>query len=322
MTALAEYKVEDFVVRLMSLSDLQPHLNQYVQHLTRLRDMKDIDRSSQKLTAEDKTVEAAVRIFNRSTPAAPRLRLSTWPWPGSALPGRRRGSRGARVEKWRPTGCSSRLEWFMRCLNAVVVGAALVDQLFDERLDKVPAGIVRTERMIDPLLNLLSSRLGAYPHRVLPSRSALAVLAGYLTLRDGHLPDASEHGKLLYWYLQTSLHGRYASSTVSILAQDLHILEWGGAMDSLLAQLAREYGDFDFGRTASAAIAEACASTRYAMTRAGQARSWCTQLALSHTLLGKLSGLQVHFIYPKELLYMHSCNQSQVNAITNYAIFT
>ncbi len=326
VTELMQRDVGDVIVRLTSVPEFQPRLNQYVQRLTRLLGIKDIDLHIEEVTGEDKTVEVVVEIFNRLNSGGTKLTAADLALARvcAAWPEARQQMR-ERLEKWRRAGFSFRLEWFARCVNAVVAGAAKFDRLVEEKLDEVPEGIVRTERAVDALLNLLSSRLGVDHDRVLPSHYALAVLARYLALRDGHLPDHHEQGKLLYWYLQAGLRGRYAGSTETTLARDLQILEQGsGAVDPLVAQLEREYGDLrlrpdDFrGYSLGARLYPLL----YAMARAGQARDWCSGLALSYTLLGKLSGLQVHHIFPKKLLYERGYSQSEANAIANYAFLT
>ena len=60
----------------------------------------------------------------------------------------------------------------------------------------------------------------------------------------------------------------------------------------------------------------------YMMTRVWKAKDWNTGLELSSHLLGKLSKLQVHHIFPKALLYKHNYTMSEVNAIANFTFLT
>lgn len=43
--------------------------------------------------------------------------------------------------------------------------------------------------------------------------------------RGGKLTDHRERDRLLYWYVQSFLWGRYASATESIMNRDLHAIE-------------------------------------------------------------------------------------------------
>jgi hypothetical protein len=58
------------------------------------------------------------------------------------------------------------------------------------------------------------------------------------------------------------------------------------------------------------------------LTRVCQAKDWETGIALSNNMLGKLSSLQVHHIFPKALLYQHGYDKTSVNAIANLTFLT
>ena len=60
----------------------------------------------------------------------------------------------------------------------------------------------------------------------------------------------------------------------------------------------------------------------YMMTRVLHARDWGTGDELTNHLLGHLSRLEVHHIFPKALLYEHGYTKRQVNAIANFTFLT
>jgi len=66
---------------------------------------------------------------------------------------------------------------------------------------QVAAGLNRTEKHVDTLVNLIAGRLGLDHDRVLGSRYSFPVLASYLERRGGRLTDHAERDKLLYWYI-------------------------------------------------------------------------------------------------------------------------
>ena len=60
----------------------------------------------------------------------------------------------------------------------------------------------------------------------------------------------------------------------------------------------------------------------YLLTRMGQARDWGTGLPLKASLLGKMSRLEVHHIFPKAQLYKRNFRRPEVNALGNFCFLT
>src|SRR5690606_29650037 len=60
----------------------------------------------------------------------------------------------------------------------------------------------------------------------------------------------------------------------------------------------------------------------YLLTRMGAARDWGTGLPLKANLLGKMSRLEVHHIFPKAQLYKRNFRKSEVNALANFCFLT
>jgi len=60
----------------------------------------------------------------------------------------------------------------------------------------------------------------------------------------------------------------------------------------------------------------------YLLTRMGGARDWGTGLPLKASLLGKMSRLEVHHIFPKARLYKHGVPRDLVNALGNFCFLT
>ena len=58
------------------------------------------------------------------------------------------------------------------------------------------------------------------------------------------------------------------------------------------------------------------------MTRMGESRDWGTGLPLKASLLGKMSRLEVHHIFPKAQLYKRDYFRSEVNALGNFCFLT
>jgi hypothetical protein len=172
---------------------------------------------------------------------------------------------------------------------------------------------------------MLSSRLGLDHDRVLGSRYSFPLIARYLNERGGRLVDHKERGKLLYWYVHTFLWGRYAGSTESVLNRDLDAIEESdGALDRLIALLRQNRGDLrvnpsDFlGWSRGARFYPLL----YMLTRSFHARDWVGGDELSNHLLGRLSRLEIHHIFPKALLYKHGVSKQEANALANFTFLT
>jgi hypothetical protein len=58
------------------------------------------------------------------------------------------------------------------------------------------------------------------------------------------------------------------------------------------------------------------------LTRVCHAKDWGSGIELRDHMLGKTSGLQVHHIFPKSLLYENGYSKSEVNAIANFTFLT
>lgn len=312
--------------RLMSVPELPDAVETYFDRLNAVSGIKSIDLHIEQVTGEDKTVDVVVDIFNRVNSGGTKLSkgdlalakiCASWPEAREEMKGR--------LEKWHRAGFDFRLEWFLRCINAILTGEAMFSFLKDVDATTFRSGLLEAERAVDTLLNLISSRLGLDHDQVLGSRYSFPLLARYLAARGGRLTDYQERDKLLYWYVHTFLWGRYAGSTETVLNQDLRLIEHtDGALDRLIAQLRQNRGDLrvrpdDFiGWSKGARFYPLL----YMLTRVCHAQDLESGIELRNLLLGRLSGLQVHHIFPKALLYKHGYTMSQVNAVANFMFLT
>lgn len=326
VTELMQKGLGEFIQRIAQSPELAANLNTYINRLNAIANVKDIDLHIEEVTGEDKTVDVVVDIFNKVNSGGTKLSKGDLAlakicaeWPEA------RDEMKKRLEKWRRAGFHFKLDWLLRCINTVLTGEAMFTALKDVSTSEFQAGLTEAEKAVDRLLNLIAGRLGLDHDRVLGSRYSFPLLARYLTQRGSHHLGASERDRLLYWYVHTFLWGRYAGSTETILNKDLALIEESdGSLDRLITGLRQSRGDLrlvpeDFGGWSMGARFY---PLLYMLTRVWGAKDWDTGVPLSQHLLGKLSNLQVHHVFPKALLYKHGYSRSEVNAIANFTFLT
>jgi hypothetical protein len=326
VTELLQQGVGPAITRLMTVPELAGEVSRFVNRLTAVDGIKDVDLHIEEVTGEDKTVDVVVDIFNRVNSGGTKLSKGDLAlaricaeWPDA------RDQMKRRLDRWRKAGFQLKLDWLLRTVNAVVTGEALFSALKDVDTAAFQQGLLRAETAVDRLLNLIASRLGLDHDLVLGSRYSFPLLARYLDQRGGHPADARERDKLLYWYVHTVLWGRYSGSTETVLNQDLAYIERPeGALDRLADGLRQNQGDLGLRPDGFAGWSRGARfyPLLYMMTRACHALDWGTGLELSAHLLGHLSRLHVHHIFPKALLYKHGYKKSEVNAIANFTFLT
>lgn len=325
VTELMQKGVGDFIQQLLTIPELQSNLNLYINRLNNIENIKNIDLHIEEVTGEEKTVDIVVDIFNQVNSGGTKLSkgdlalakiCATWP--------EARQEMKNRLEKWNNAGFHFRLELLLRCINTILTGEAYYSAMKDVDTETFQKGLNQAENSIDKILNLISARLGLDHDRVLGSKYSFPLITRYLNQYGSHL-DSKERDKLLYWYIHTFLWGRYAGSTESVINKDLHLIEEiEGGLDRLVDQLRQNRGDLrlnanDFqGWSRSARFYPLL----YMMTRVCHAKDWDTGIELSNHLLGHLSRLEVHHIFPKSMLYDYGYTRPQVNAIANFTFLT
>jgi hypothetical protein len=297
-----------------------------LSRLNRVQGIRDIELHLERVSGADKTIDIVVEIFNRVNSGGTTLSkgdlalakiCAAWP--------EARGEMKRPLSKWRASGYSFKLEWFLRCVTAVTTGEAFFSALAKIDTPAFQAGVEEAERHVDRLLNTIAGRLGLDHGDVLGSPYSFPLMCQYLAQRGGHLASSRERDQLMYWYIHTFLWGRYAGSTESVLSQDLRLIdERDGALDRLIGQLRQNRGDLrihanDF-RTWSRG--SRFYPLLYMMTRVFGARDLESGLELRKHLLGNLMRLELHHIFPKAKLYKHGYSKAEVNALGNFMFLT
>ena len=317
--------------KLLQIEELQEEIPEYLNRINAIENIKSIDLHIEEVAGEDKTVDVVVDIFNRVNSGGTKLSKGDLTlakicaqWPEA------RDEMKARLSKWKKAGYKFKLDWLLRCINAVTTGEALFTAMKNVTPDEFKDGLVQTEKVIDRILNLIANRLGLDHDRVLGSRFAIPLMCRYVTQRGGKLKSQAERDRLLYWYVHTLLWGRYSASTESVLNKDLEAIEPAsesgdnGALDNLIANLRDNRGDLRLNESdfSGSSRGNRFYPLLYMMTRACHAKDWGTSDELTNHLLGHLSQLQIHHFFPKALLYKHGYRKREVNAIANFTFLT
>ncbi|MGI6285985.1 DUF262 domain-containing protein [Neomoorella humiferrea] len=326
VTELMQNGVGEFISQLYALPELAPNMKTYIQRLTAIEGIKDVDLHVEEVTGEDKTIDVVVDIFNRVNSGGTKLSqgdlalakiCAGWPEARQAMK--------EVLSVWEKAGFHFNLDWLLRNITTILTGEAFFSALKDVDAQQFQKGLAMARDACNYLLNVISGRLGLDHDRVLGGRYAFPVMARYLVLRGGKLKDARERDRLLYWYVHSFLWGRFAGSTETVLNQDLKVLEpVEGALDRLIEQLRLSRGSLiirpeDF---AGWSLGARFYPMLYLLTRVCGARDWGSGVPLSANLLGKLNALQVHHIFPKALLYDYGYQKAEVNAIANLCFLT
>lgn len=314
-----------YVTEMSKTPELAPNVGEYVARMSRILGIRDIELHVEEVTGADKSIDVVVDIFNRVNSGGTKLSKGDLAlakicaeWPAA-----REKMRSALL-RWKEAGFHFKLEWLLRNVNTVVTGEAKFSHLHGIESDQFRDGLDRATRAIDTLLNLIEGRLGLDHDRVFFGRYALPVMVHYLD-RRGHLDDAAERDRLIYWYVHNAMWGRYSGSTESVMDSDLKLIEdLDGGLERLTGQLRLWHGSLRVlpDHFTGWSLGARFYPVLYMLTRIGEAKDWGTGLPLKSQMLGKMSQLEVHHIFPKKYLYDYGYSRADVNAVANYCFLT
>jgi len=315
----------EFVTRLTAVPELAPKVGEYVGRLSRLLGIVEVDIHNEEVTGPDKTLDVVVDIFNRVNSGGTKLSKGDLAlakicadWPEA------RDKMKAKLKEWTKADFHFNLDWLLRSVNTALTGEAKFQFLHEKSAEEIQDGLKRATKHVDTSLNLISGRLGLDHDQVFFGRFGVPVMVRYLDQRSGPM-DAKERDKLLFWFVQAAMWGRFSGSTESFIDQDLAALEGeDGGLDKLLEQLRLWHGGLlaEPGHFTGWSLGARFYPVLYLLTRMGESRDWGTGLALKANLLGKMSRLEVHHIFPKAQLYKGNFKRPEVNALANFCFLT
>lgn len=319
----------EFITGFSAQPSLLSMVGEYIGRLSRLLSITDIDLHIEEVTGADKSLDVVVDIFNRVNSGGTKLSKGDLAlakicaeWPDA------RETMKQKLQEWAKADYRFDLDWLLRSVNTVLTGEARFQFLHEKSTDEVKDALMRTTKHIDTCLNLISGRLGLDHDQVFFGRYGVPVMARYLDQRQSQkrgFMSEKERDKLLFWYVQAAMWGRFSGSTESYIDQDLAALEGvGGGLDKLLEQLRLWHGGLraEPGHFTGWSLGARFYPVLYLLTRMGTAVDWGNGLPLKANLLGKLSRLEVHHIFPKSQLYKRNYNRAEVNSLANFCFLT
>jgi hypothetical protein len=297
----------------------------YSARISRILGILDIELHTEEVTGVDKTLDVVVDIFNMVNSGGTKLSkgdlalakiCADWP--------KARDTMKAKLKEWAKADFHFNLDWLLRSVNTTLTGEAKFQFLHEKSAEEIQDGLERATKHVETSLNLISGRLGLDHDQVFFGRFGVPVMVRYLDRRSGPM-TAAERDKLLFWFVQAGMWGRFSGSTESFIDQDLAALEGpDGGLDKLLEQLRLWHGGLrvEPGHFTGWSLGARFYPVLYLMTRMGEARDWGTGLPLKSSLLGKMSRLEVHHIFPKAKLYKRNYRRPEVNALANFCFLT
>jgi hypothetical protein len=315
----------EFVSRLAAAPELSAKVGTYVARLSNLLGIVDVDLHIEEVTGPDKTLDVVVDIFNRVNSGGTKLSKGDLAlakicadWPEA------RDTMKAKLKEWAKSDYHFNLDWLLRSVNTALTGEAKFQFLHDKSAEEIQDGLKRATKHVDTSLNLIGGRLGLDHDQVFFGRFGVPVMVRYLDQRSGPMNE-KERDKLLFWFVQAGMWGRFSGSTESFIDQDLAALEGeDGGLDKLLEQLRLWHGGLraEPGHFTGWSLGARFYPVLYLLTRMGESRDWGTGLPLKSSLLGKMSRLEVHHIFPKAQLYKRKFKRAEVNALANFCFLT
>jgi len=308
-----------------SAPEYKDKFSDYLKRLSELSNIVKREFHLEKIVGKDKTTDVVVDIFNRVNSGGTKLSKGDLALAKiSAKAPELRNKMRKDLVTWEKNGYHFTLDWLLRNVNAVATGRSQFLHLDDVHINDFEKSSDQSTKYVNAILNLVASRLGLDHDRVLMGRFALPVLALYLHQNSGKFPSKADADKALYWYIHVGLWGRFAGSTESMLAQDYEILRKSG-LDGIIQEVERTRGgslkisadDFKVNTMGSRFY-----PLLYLLTRVGAGKDLLTGVELQKSLLGNLSSLQVHHIFPKKVLRDAGYKRTEINAVANFCFLT
>jgi hypothetical protein len=316
----------EYVAKLSQNPIISAKIPLYIGRLSQLLSITEIDLHIEEVAGADKTLDVVVDIFNLVNSGGTKLSKGDLAlakicaeWPEA------RQEMKDKLAHWAQADYAFSLDWLLRSLNTVLTGEAKFQFLHNKNATEVKDGLNKASKHIDTCLNLISGRVGIDHDRVFFGRFAVPIMVRHLDLNGKALTD-TERDKMLFWFIEAGMWGRFSSSTESYIDKDLETIDGTEAgLDKLIDQLKAWHSGglrVEPANFTGWSLGARFYPILYMLTRMGGSCDWGTGLTLKASLLGNMNRLEVHHIFPKAQLYKLKMGRSDVNALANYCFLT
>ncbi|WP_278265434.1 DUF262 domain-containing protein [Nocardia sp. AG03] len=295
----------------------------FLDRLNRVQQITKMSFNEEKITDSHRTVDDVVEIFNRVNSGG--TKLSKGDLALASLCARRSEARQelrGNLDRWNEMGYALSLDWLLRNVTAVATGRSVFDALGKVTPAEFETALRSAVSHIDTFLDAVSTRLGLDHTQVLMAPAAIHVASRLLELNGGRFDDDAHRDRVLYWYVHAALWGRYTGSAETALQQDYDAAARGG-IDALIKNLERTRGgtlaiqpdDFN-GANRGARFYPLL----YTLSRACGARDIGSGLELRAEHLGQQAALDIHRVFPNELLSKAGFERGQIQSLANFCV--
>jgi len=302
----------------------------YTDNLQNLKDILNIDLPEQ-VIPPDATLDEAIDVFDRVnslgtklTEAELALTHVTGKWPQA------RRVIKAKLDQLSESDFEFDLTFMTRSLSVIVTDHALYDHIHHTPREKVEDGYTKLSRILDYLVNILSTQGFIHSTQDLSTTNALVPLVKYLDINDGRFPNERALKNALHWMYTALILQRYTGQTDQRLERDVNIVvresnPWDSLLDQIVDQRGRKdvnANDFE-GRGTSHPLYK----MSFILAKSLKAVDWFNGITLG-TQVGDRYRIHSHHIFPQSVLYKNGFDSHNhvhiqfVNAIANRAFLT
>lgn len=327
VTAL--YKGEIKIAKIMrGLQSRQLEKDEYYDRLENLKLIEKYDIFIDEVKGKDKTENVVSEIFQKVNQSGTNLSGGDIALAKICVDwDKARETMQTKIDKWEEKGYKFKRDWLLRVMCATITGRAKFDSLESKDARKIKTGVKKAESHIDKILNRINSSLGLSDDKVLFGKYTFPTIAAFLEIH-GDNPTLEQWNKLIYWYAQASMWGRYSGSTESTLEKDLAIVKVSETPDDAIANLIDELRDSQKSLdTASHNFDKSTAGATFypvlqLLTHLGDSKDLITGWPLRRGELGDKAQLQKHHIFPKSRLKEHKHKKNDWNSLANFCFLT
>ena len=222
----------------------EEQMNDYEERAMRILNIRNSDLPVQQVSGADKTTDVVVEIFNEVNSGGRTLsngdlalaRIGAhWPEVRDVMQ--------EKLTKWEGVGFAANRDWLLRCVTAVAAGSSDYALLRNKSVEEIQNALEAIEPAIDRLLEATRTYLGMDTDKVHNSKQAFPIMVKYLVDNGGDFPNDVAKARLLHWYINCSIWGRFSGTNETIINRDLTALASDDALTALQSNLRQDVGE-------------------------------------------------------------------------------